>query len=187
MPQPYYSDNGVDSAIEKMLPDVGFAVDVGANNGSFASNTLMLEEKGWTVLCVEANPLLEEEGRKIRKLWRAVAAGSEDTTATFHRHGGPPYASNSGFFMAGGEPVDVPMLRLDRILEEAGFSRLDLMTADVEGYEDQVMAGFTVERWKPKVIVLESWNDNQATPSGYTRIHRCQFDNIYLRNEPEAV
>jgi len=177
----YYSSNGVDAYIEPLLPEVGFACDVGANDGKMFSNSLCFEEKGWTVICVEPNPLLVEEGSSVRKLWRQVACGSEDGVATFYASGGHPYASDSSIDLGRGQPFEVQVLRLDRVLEEAGFRRLDYLTVDVESWEPQVMAGFTLERWRPKIIVLESWKDDLATPEGYTRLGRKEFDNIYQR------
>jgi FkbM family methyltransferase len=186
----YYSGDGVDREIEPLLPEVGFACEVGANDGQFLSNTLYFEEKGWTVLCVEPNPELVKYGHARRKLWRQVAAGSEDAEdREFRFFGIHPYASNSSLCRPGVvEDVQfrsamVVVRRLDRILEEAGFHRLDFLAVDVEGWEQEVMSGFTIERWRPKVIVLESWTDDQPAPPGYTRTARRQYDNIYLRNE----
>ena len=32
---------------------------------------------------------------------------------------------------------------------------LDLLVVDVEGMEDEVFAGFSLEKWKPKAIIVE--------------------------------
>lgn len=175
--------NGVDVLVEPLLPDFGYACDVGANDGHCFSNTYHFEEKGWIVLCVEANPGLEEIGRSRRKLWRPVGAGAEDRIATFYAHGGGSMASASGFVHKSGVSAQVQMLRLDRILEEAGFPRLDFLTVDSEGYEVEVMKGFDIERWKPRVIVLEDYPDGTSlvAPAGYRMIDRKEFDNVYVR------
>ena len=76
----------------------------------------------------------------------------------------------------------MPVRRLDRLLAEAGFSCLHYLNIDVEGYENEVLAGFTVERWKPLVMVIESWDDDLVTPPGYTQVHRAGKDNIYRRD-----
>lgn len=180
----YYSGNGIDVSIEPLMPEFGYAVDVGANDGKLFSNSLFLEEKGWMVLCVEPNPLLEAEGRLARRLWRQVAAGSADGEAEFWANGGHPYASDSRIGLGSGQKFQVKVLTLDRIIEESGFPRVDFLTVDAESWEPQIMAGFTVERWKPRVIVLESWS---VTPSvevpGYERTERREFDNVWVRNE----
>jgi len=185
----HYSDNGVDEALESLLPAFGYACDVGANDGVFNSNTLALEEKGWLILCVEANPLLEELGRARRKLWRSVAIGDRDMDDVVFHICGPManWASRSSLGLRdGGGPADqtafVSVRRLDRILKEAGFPRLDLLTVDVENWEREVMAGFSVERWKPKVIVLEEWTDDNLAIPGYTILKKLSYDNIYVRD-----
>jgi FkbM family methyltransferase len=179
-----YSDNGVDDWLAQHFAVPGMACDVGANV-EHGSNTLALEQSGWTVLCVEANPLLMDEGKRTRKLWRSVAAGPEDLEdQTFYSFGGHPYPSHSGMIrhIDGGQEIKVPVRRLDRILEEAGFSRLDLLCVDVEGYESQVMAGLSLDIWKPEVLVIESWLDEFPTPDGYDKRLRLQYDNVYVRS-----
>lgn len=191
-----YSDNGVDDFLSSLVPDFGYACDVGANEGFIGSNTFDLEERGWIVLCVEPNPLLEKAGRHCRKLWRQVACGSKDMDSRdLILIGSYPYASNTGLEMrygpyslmneAGRIPVNVRTL--DRVLEESGFPRLDVLTIDVEGYEDEVLAGFTVERWKPQFIVVEDCDGSTLThkynpPDGYTEVAIRQFDRIWQRN-----
>lgn len=190
-----YSDNGVDTLVQSIFDGfIGHACDVGANNGVFNSNTLALEEAGWTVLCVEPNPLLAPDGRKARKLWREVACGEADADdADFSLYEtGPHYASSSGLGVRGrgdcGLPRSIVKVRvrtLDRVLEEAGFPKLDYLTVDVEGWEREVMAGFTAERWKPRVIVLEDWNNDPAGRliiPGYSFVSRAMFDNVYRRD-----
>jgi FkbM family methyltransferase len=189
----YYSDNGADRRIAEIFDEfVGHACDVGANDGTFISNTLHFEEKGWTVLCIEPNPLLAEVGRSKRKLWREVAcAGVDDDSVDFYVvNGHATFASFSSLHMNGKKPAindvfieKVVVRRLDRVLEEAGFPKLDYLAVDVEGWEREVMSGFTVERWKPKVIVLEEWSGIPIVIPNYSIIEKRQFDNIYVREE----
>jgi hypothetical protein len=87
-------------------------------------------------------------------------------------------------------PTSTPKVRvrtLDRLLEEAGFPRLDLLTIDVEGYEDEVLKGFTIERWKPQFIVVEDCDGcspltKYQLPDGYEEMPRCHLDRIWRRN-----
>lgn len=188
--------HGAQAFVIKKYPDgfVGYACDVGANDGSFESNTASLESLGWTVLCVEANPDLEQEGRTRRKLWRAVAAGSKNETRGFKACGGRPWASSSTISDEQGLP-QVQVLTLDTILEQAGFPRLDFLTVDAEGWEHEIMLGFSVERWKPKVISLEHFDHgfNTATKNssaplaieGYDPVTVFQFDVMYVRRDSD--
>ncbi len=174
----FYSDNGVDSFIAPHLPEIGHAVDVGANNGSFLSNSKHFEDKGWEVICVEANPLLEIEGRGCRKNWVCAACGPEDRPEVdFSIVGQYPYASYSSTQLKNEHAPNilsddewnklkketsvakVPMRTLNTILAEFGFPKLDLLTVDVEGHELDVLSGIDLTVWRPKIIVVEAWND----------------------------
>jgi hypothetical protein len=57
-----------------------------------------------------------------------------------------------------GNAIQVPSLRLQRILEDAGVSHLDALKIDVEGYEDRVLTGFFKQAppslW-PRAVVIE--------------------------------
>lgn len=181
------------SMVYSLLPDFGYACEVGANDGLFLSNTIDLESKGWYVLCIEPNPGLREAGAANRLLWRSVACAAEDAEdQPFYAIGAKPWASSSALHlspphiaMASGETTEhrVTVRRLDRVLEEAGFPRLDFLSIDVEGGERDVLAGFTIERWKPKALVIESLDDTLPTPEGYELIGRVEWDNIYKRSE----
>lgn len=191
--------NPVVKAVLPILPRFGFqcgyACELGASDGLHYSNTLEIEQRGWIVLCVEPNPQLEAEGRANRRLWRCVAAGPEDlSTASFTVVGTRrPWSSSSALVVRDDyaavydgprNVIQVPVLRLDRILEEAGFPRLDFLSLDVEGYEAEVLRGFTIERWKPKVMAVESLNNDLPIPEGYALRERILYDNLYLRTAP---
>lgn len=193
-PLTYHSDNGMDARLVEIFGDfIGHACDVGANDGIQLSNSYTLEGLGWKVLCVEPNPLLAEEGRKNRGLWVECAAGAEDLEEADFSLCSPgnkwASASSLGLEPRGGgmtpeRVVKVKVRKLDRLLEEAGFTKLDLLTVDVEGWEREVLAGFSVERWKPRVIVLEAWTDadNIEIP-GYDIVEKRTFDNLYIRRD----
>ena len=63
-----------------------------------------------------------------------------------------------------GNAIRVPSLRLQRILDEAGASRVDALKIDVEGYEDRVLTGFFREAptslW-PGAVVIEHLSRNE--------------------------
>lgn len=190
--------NGVAEFVAPMLPRIGYAVDVGANNGICLSNTKQFEDKGWTVLCVEPNPQLTEEGKRNRKLWVQCACGPEDKAEVeFVSVGVYPWAAGSGLRTATGDLAEndmpkqtytVPQRTLNRLLTEAKFPRLDYLTVDVEWHDLEVIQGIDLMVWKPVVVVAESIDmprtealvrhlDNQ----GYTLINRIEFDNVFLR------
>lgn len=188
------SANGVDIILAELFASHphGYAIEAGAFDGLNNSNTLKLEEDdGWTVLCIEPIERGFVDCRQHRKLARRLALGAQDgDNQLFH-------VSRSGLATSGlvlypeyvamvGGPFlteRVNVRRLDRVLEESGFPRLDLLCLDVEGHEREVLKGFTVERWKPAVMVIESLDGTLSAPEGYRQAYRCQFDSVFVRQK----
>lgn len=203
----FYSANEVDQIIAPHLPEFGYAIDVGANNGLVASNTKHFEDKGWLVLCVEPNPNLAKEGQSNRKLWVQSAVGSVDADGCeFEMVGGYPWASFSGLHPREAPPeitpgqwkedivntttLLVPMVTLNTLLRHCGFPRLDLLTVDVEGHELFVLQGIDLNVWKPKIIVAEAWDEkNRKAITDYLAQFKyvldrvCEYDGLYGRRE----
>ena len=187
-------NSGADVFVEPLLPAFGYACEVGANDGLLGSNTYGFEKnKGWKVLCVEPNPLLIEAGRSNRALWAAVACGSVKTQMEFVCVGGYPYSAASGFHVGekhfppdgNARKFSVPVERLDDLLAQYEFPRLDLLSIDTEGHEMEVLRGIDLKKWKPTFIIAEEVNpepgemDEYLQERGYIRVERKLFDNIY--------
>jgi FkbM family methyltransferase len=177
---------------------VGYAVEVGASDGMQGSNTLALEHAGWKVLAVEANRRFEPGLIAWRSLYRMCACGKEDLDAVdFYVHltdmGG--YSTLDRNFThpvwhpgpdADWEKVSVPLRKLDTLLEEVGFPRLDALSIDVEGTELDVLKGLTFSRWHPKVIVCENWLEQgpvvpYLADRGYQRVERRNVNDLFVR------
>jgi FkbM family methyltransferase len=198
-----YSQFGEDEEIAKLWPldFKGYAADVGAANGVNRNNTILLENLGWTVLCVEANPLYKEILELKRKLSRNVACGSKEGEGEF-----TAYELDPGVWEAcsalkpvgamvelhrplikGTYKFTVPIKTLDSLLEEVKFPHLDFLSLDVEGAELDVLAGFNLQRWQPTVICIENWDEkskDQAdilVPAGYEFWKRFGVNDVYKR------
>lgn len=196
----FYSSNGVDRFISPLLPEFGYAVEVGANDGIGGSNAKHFEDKGWVVLCVEPNPKLVEIGKSHRKLWAQVGAGAERKEGVeFKIMGGPQYGSFSGFHVHevpanlefhrekwAEETVTVTVETLDNLLAAYDFLQLDLLTIDVEGHELEVLKGLDFSRWRPRVIVAEAWDQKAKEAltdylgrAGYRFLKAFDYDLVF--------
>ena len=150
----------------------GFCVEAGAYDGVLESTTLELEGLGWTCLCIEPNPQVFQELIKNRALCLeyALAPANEDNVPFEIYYNGRHEASFSAFQIDKAfkdafsgqytrfekREVLVSVRTLDFCLEEAGFPRLDILSLDVEGWEMEVLKGFSMERWKPQVLIIEN-------------------------------
>jgi hypothetical protein len=86
----------------------------------------------------------------------------------------------------------VPALRLQRILEDAGVTKVDALKVDVEGFEDRVLTGFFKEApqtiW-PRAVVIEhlsrnEWQENciaDMLTRGYTQVGRTRSNTLLKR------
>jgi hypothetical protein len=80
---PFHAQWGEDRWLAEnlRLPDTGVFVDVGAGDGRRGSNTLYLENLGWSGLCIDADP------RSLREITR-----EQVVQATASRRGNAAHA-----------------------------------------------------------------------------------------------
>jgi FkbM family methyltransferase len=149
----------------------GIFVEIGAFDGLTYSNTWGLAERGWERLLIEPIPELAAKFRDNHRFHSRVSIAE---TAIGDSHGvasmvlgGPLSTANhaqAGEYRttAWARPlvteasIEVPMTTLDSLLDDRNFSaNFDLLVVDVEGYESAVFAGFSLNRWLPKMLIVE--------------------------------
>jgi FkbM family methyltransferase len=139
-----------------------FFVDVGAADPEFGSQTWDLEQAGWSGFLVEPRPDMAEKLRRSRRATVYEVACSSPANVgrsmTLHLRGG--YSSLSeNLVVAGLAPqgvVDVQIRTLDDLLAEMRAPRpIDFVSIDVEGHEIEVLDGFDLDRWRPRLILIE--------------------------------
>lgn len=187
----------------------GTFVEVGAYDGYMFSNTWGLAVAGWTGLYIE--PVLEFYNRCINNhIGHAVkvlncAAGSYKGGLQIHYAGTLTSASTDQIeFLKGIDwakdfitdiTYTVPSDTLDNLLKENNIPlKFETLVIDVEGHETEVLKGFSVDYWKPKMIIIEAQEHHQDTElrhqakfinsyfeeARYTKIYSDEINNIYL-------
>ncbi len=152
-------------------PVGGIFVDVGANVGTYAMPLARHVGAGGKVIAVEPHPVTHARlafnnsasgYTQVRLV--AAAAGPADGDLMIETDGDNLGASHIVSGKASGKAIKVASLRLQRILEEAGVSRVDALKIDVEGFEDRVLTGFFRQAppslW-PHAVVIEHLSKNE--------------------------
>lgn len=172
----------------------GTFIDVGANHPTFNSQSHHLELLGWKGILVEPVPQFAEHLRAERKaMVFQVACGSPNQHGTKVKiHIAGIHSSLLPELMTPEVPVEnvieVPIRTLDSIIEESGFEKVDFISLDVEGVELEVLAGFSIERWAPRLILIEDlvldWSKHRyLCARGYKLVRRTGINSWYVSRE----
>jgi FkbM family methyltransferase len=170
----------------------GFFVEVGANDPQRFSQSLHLEKKGWRGIVIEPQPDLAERHRQQRTARVFAVACSAPENSGKHM---PLYLAggHSSFDPAlrvhtvkPAGTIEVPLRTLDEILVEAGApTPIDFVSIDVEGHELDVLRGFDLARWRPRLVLLEDHVlsrtlHNYMEGRGYRWVRRTDINGWYV-------
>jgi FkbM family methyltransferase len=146
-------------------PTGGVFVDVGANVGTYAMVLARHVGGSGKVIAIEPHPVIHarlEFNRAASRVGHvtllAAAAGPSDGELLIETDADNLGASHVVSGTPSGSAIRVPSRRLERILAEAGISKVDALKIDVEGFEDRVLTGFFRDAppalW-PRAVVIE--------------------------------
>jgi hypothetical protein len=189
----FLSEIGQDKWVAvKMFPGVtnGFFLDVGSGHGTIGSNTKVLEELGWTGICVD--PFPTSMGGRTCRMEKEVVSSAAGQVVTFSAHSGlGGIAETLGKWKA--EAVRSPAVELTTttlgyILERANApSFIHFMSLDIEGAELEALKGVRFEKYRFGAFAIEH-NDEEPKRSdlvrfleskGYARVHSYKQDDFY--------
>ena len=175
----------LDRALEAHLPEgQGFFIEAGAFDGYTESNTYYLERfRGWSGVLVEPIPRLYRQCVAERPRSRvfnyalvapdfpdahvemldggtqSVVKGAWDSVEEEVGRSVPQDEWSARGCRGAASPyeVSVPARTLTSILDEVGAPPVDLLSLDVEGYEHEVLKGLDLERYAPRILLVEAW------------------------------
>jgi FkbM family methyltransferase len=180
-----YAQHDEDRLIELLLPGgVNSFIDIGANDGVLFSNSFKFAKKGANGLCIEPS---KNSFRKLRlnhlfhpKVKCIQSAVSNTNSHIFLNEDG--YESTLSYVSKSkkNNSYSVRCQTFDKILENyPEFLEVDLLTVDVEGHEREVFDALTNDKFKTKVIILESDKTQikELLKSNFLKIYRPVFIN----------
>lgn len=152
------------------LRNQGIFVEVGAMDGQMFSNTCGLADRGWSGLYIEPVPDFFQKCRQRHKKnkVKVLNCAVSDQEGTLRLHLANALTTGDPLYEKAYEKlewakhslkhkyIDVPTKPLDTLLQEnqipTGF---DVLVIDVEGHELSVLKGFSLEIYRPKMIIIE--------------------------------
>jgi len=201
--------NNLDDKLSKYLNfRHGVFVEAGGNDGISQSNTFFLE-KGlrWQGVLVEAIPELYTKCKKNRSNARvfhgALVANDYDGETLRMQYanlmsiaeGSMGEQDLKAHVKEGLEcqhvdesySVDVRVLTFDKVLTEAGVTKIDFMSLDLEGYEAQAMRGMNFDKFRPRYILIEVRDlvamDDFLAQHDYCRIEKLTVHDYLYRDQ----
>ena len=147
----------------------GVFVDVGANHHQVNSNTYFLETAlGWSGVAIEPQTRFAAGYAKFRPLTAFVPLFVSDVSnieAVLYVPKSPAnhlglVASMSREFTAQYDseitPTPTTTTTLNDALDRLGITRVDFLSMDIELAEPKALAGFSIDRFRPRLVCIEA-------------------------------
>jgi len=180
-----YSQFGEDGVIEAFFrqQENGIYVDIGCNHPIIYSNTWKLYVKGWHGVCVDPNPALIKQHKKLRPndiaIQTVVSSNTDPVDFYFSRKShliSGVGEKTTGAWKRTADNADIVRchpITLSSILQTHNIPhQFELLSIDVEGHELEVLSTLDFTHFQPALIVIEMHHFDIANP---------QADPIYLK------
>jgi FkbM family methyltransferase len=171
----------------------GTFVDVGSYHYRDYSNTYYLEQTlGWSGLAIDAQEEFAADYAKFRPRTKFFAFFVSDRSDAMETLFVPKaiklVASSSKEFAdrydSSGTERKVPTITLNDLLDRNGITKVDFMSMDIELAEPKALAGFDIERFKPRLVAVEAHADIRQQLLDYFADHHYRVVARYLRADP---
>ena len=169
----------------------GFYVEVGANNPTVESQTFHLEQLGWDGLLIEPLQAYCEllKAQRKGKVIQLACSSPENHNIVLPMAVAGTHSTLNDEPIALGTKIEeyqnVTCRTLDSILEDNDVPGIDFISIDIEGHEMEMFKGFSLQRWSPRLVLLEDHVMSHAkhrfmTANGYQLIMRTGLNSWYV-------
>jgi FkbM family methyltransferase len=186
--------------LENILPfkTNGTFIEIGANDGKTGSFTYNLASIGWNGLNFEPIPRLYEkccENHKNHKNVKNFQIGlgessyetkiiDANTLSAIDPVTINTYSNTEEFasyFKDNNNYHIIKIEKLDTILEETNTNNIDIVVLDVEGYEENVLKGFTIDKYKPTIVIIEICDEHPNFKKNKSMMDKCKKLRQYFK------
>jgi FkbM family methyltransferase len=167
-----YAQNGEDIIVENILKwlniDNPVYLDIGTYHPSIISNTYKLYRNGHFGICVEPNPSLYAEIKRVRKRDTCLNVGVSNTfgKAVFYimvnKTLNTLSREQATFFRDTGqskieEEIEINVVTISHIIETYLSGKApNFVSMDIEGFDFQVLQSIDFQKYRPEVFCLET-------------------------------
>ncbi len=163
----------------------GVFLDVGASDPRELSNTYYLESVlAWSGIAIDAQAQYAADYARYRPRTRfrsfLVSDRSDEVLPFYVTPEKGHSTANRAWTDGNVRTISVSSITLDDLLARESVSHIDLMSMDIEGFEPKALAGFTLERYRPKVVVIEAHVEVRQQILDYFTAHGYVLQARYL-------
>jgi FkbM family methyltransferase len=174
----------------------GVFVDVGANHYQRDSNTYYLETGlGWSGIAIEPQTKFASDYKSNRPRTKFIPLFVSDTSnseAVLYVPSNDLVASATKAYAeeesrGAAEPTRVTTTTLDDVLDRSRLTHIDFLSIDVELHEAQVLKGFSINRFQPRLVCIEARPEVRQPILEYFAAHGYIVVGKYLRADTENL
>ena len=162
-PRLAYSHWGIDLIITKLLnsKNKGIYIDVGCHHPFLNNHSYLLYKSGWVGINIDIDYNSIDMFNFFRKsdvnIQTAVTDHKGEVDLFFYHNRAAKNTISKEFGSDAKEQKKINSDTLNNIIENSKFknSKIDFVSIDVEGNEMNVLNGFNLKKYKPKLILLE--------------------------------
>ncbi len=172
----------------------GIFVDIGAWHWRDGSTTLYLEKHlEWTGIAVDAQDSVRQgylDNRPGTKFFQYAVTNTSGQRIKFFL-GGQLSSTSRQYTEFYDEPqadqrapeMEVETITMNDLLAREGIARIDFLSMDIEDGEPAALAGFDIEKYRPRLVCIEAHDAVQDAIAKYFADHRYERIDEYLERD----
>lgn len=196
----------VDKLIREYFPDydyIGVMIDVGASLPIDMNNSYHFERNGWDTYCIEPNLAIIPGLQAVRKNVLNYAVSNFDKnnvdfeviTLWGNNMGAcsalrvdPRLEEQHKHMIENKHKIPIRVRQLNTLIDDQiQINKVDVLSIDTEGTELDVLQGFDITRWMPKLIICENNYDTNECRDylkgfGYKLDKRSDINDFFIKD-----